>query len=91
MISNLLLVRNLIIHLAVVKMKVSSRLANTKTLPKYTFLQWIRGNKGFCKVKNTEFLLESFIAGNALERVQRVHEPADLWDITFWTRWFWGL
>ena len=22
-------------------------------------------------------------AGNALERVQRVHEPADLWDITF--------
>ena len=30
-------------------------------------------------------------AGNALERVQRVHEPADLWDITFWTRWFWGL
>ena len=21
--------------------------------------------------------------GNALERVQRVHEPADLWDITF--------
>ena len=29
-------------------------------------------------------------AGNALERVQRVHEPADLWDITFCTRWFWG-
>ena len=25
-------------------------------------------------------------AGNALERVQRVHEPADLWDITFCTR-----
>ena len=24
--------------------------------------------------------------GNALERVQRVHEPADLWDITFCTR-----
>ena len=22
-------------------------------------------------------------AGNALEQVQRVHEPADLWDITF--------
>ena len=22
-------------------------------------------------------------SGNALERVQRVHEPADLWDITF--------
>ena len=33
----------------------------------------------------------SLTAGNALERVQRVHEPADLWDITFWTRWFWGL
>ena len=27
-------------------------------------------------------------AGNALARVQRVHEPADLWDITFCTRWF---
>ena len=26
------------------------------------------------------------MAGNALERVQRVHEPADLQDITFWTR-----
>ena len=25
-------------------------------------------------------------SGNALERV---HEPADLWDITFCTRWFW--
>ena len=25
-------------------------------------------------------------AGNALERVQRVHEPADFWDITFCTR-----
>ena len=25
-------------------------------------------------------------AGNALERVQRVHEPADRWDITFCTR-----
>ena len=24
--------------------------------------------------------------GNALERVQRVHAPADLWDITFCTR-----
>ena len=24
--------------------------------------------------------------GNAVERVQRVHEPADLWDITFCTR-----
>ena len=23
------------------------------------------------------------LTGNALERVQRVHEPADLWDITF--------
>ena len=25
-------------------------------------------------------------AGNALARVQRVHKPADLWDITFCTR-----
>ena len=26
------------------------------------------------------------ISGNALARVQRVHERADLWDITFCTR-----
>ena len=31
-----------------------------------------------------------FSSGNALARVQRVHEPKDLWDITFCTRWFWG-
>ena len=30
------------------------------------------------------------LTGNALARVQRVHKPADLWDITFCTRWFWG-
>ena len=28
------------------------------------------------------------LTGNALARVQRVHKPADLWDITFCTRWF---
>ena len=28
--------------------------------------------------------------GNALGRVQRVHKPADLLDITFCTHWFWG-
>ena len=31
------------------------------------------------------------LLGNALERVQRVHEPADLWDITFCTRRFWPI
>ena len=37
--------------------------------------------------KHDIFCLGNFhIAGNALERVQRVHEPADLWDITFCTR-----
>jgi hypothetical protein len=30
-------------------------------------------------------------SGNALARVQRVHQPTDLWDITFCTRWFWGI
>ena len=30
-------------------------------------------------------------SGNALERVQWVHEPADLWDNTFWTRRFWPI
>ena len=28
--------------------------------------------------------------GNALAQEQRAHKPADLWDITFYTRWFWG-
>ena len=33
-------------------------------------------------------LFEQFLhqTGNALARVQRVHEPVDLWDITFCTR-----
>ena len=30
-----------------------------------------------------EDLFLKYISGNALERVQRVHEPADFWDITF--------
>ena len=29
-------------------------------------------------------------SGNALARVQWVHKPIDLWDITFCTRRFWG-
>ena len=29
-----------------------------------------------------------YLTGNALAQVQRVHEPADLWDITFCTRRF---
>ena len=37
----------------------------------------------FCHLKR----LTSIRAGNALEWVQRVHEPADLWDITFCTRY----
>ena len=38
-------------------------------------------------------LVPCHLARNALARVQqvqRVQEPADLWDITFCTRWFWG-
>ena len=35
-------------------------------------------------------LEQVFITGNALARVQRVHKPTNLWDITFCTRWFWG-
>ena len=41
------------------------------------------------KEKASSFLPSSAVgtgAGNALERVQRVHEPADLQGITFWTR-----
>ena len=36
-----------------------------------------------CKEKNVSKILYT---GNALARVQRVHAPADLWDITFCTR-----
>ena len=38
---------------------------------------------------NFKFCVINIPPGNALARVQRVHEPADLWDITFCTRWFW--
>ena len=37
------------------------------------------------------FVLTLLSAGNALVRVQRVHKPADHWDITFCTRWSWSL
>jgi hypothetical protein len=33
-------------------------------------------------------ILNTWCTGNALERVQRVHEPLDVWDITFCTRRF---
>ena len=38
---------------------------------------------------NLEYYIHD-TTGNALARVQRVHKPADLWDIGFCTRWFWG-
>ena len=31
-------------------------------------------------------LNKMYVSGNALAQVQRVHKPADLWDITFCTR-----
>ena len=39
---------------------------------------------------NDCMVISNLVTENALERVQRVHEPSDLWDITFCTRWFWG-
>jgi hypothetical protein len=33
----------------------------------------------------SDVLYERSLTGNALEQVQRVHEPAVLWDITFCT------
>jgi hypothetical protein len=39
---------------------------------------------GFGPVGNTD--KNGYYAGNALARVQRVHEPADLWDITICTQ-----
>ena len=50
---------------------------------------WLFLNTVFSKIIGTfKFLLHT--AGNALAQVQRVHKPADLWDITFCTHWFWG-
>ena len=49
-----------------------------------------RKKKGLSKkVKSTDtFPIYTICPGNALERVQRVQEPADVWDITFCTRRF---
>ena len=38
------------------------------------------------KISPFGFAVQNLQTGNALERVQRVHKPADLWDITFCTR-----
>ena len=43
-----------------------------------------------CSKSVSSFGCTLIIAGNALARVQRVHKPAGLWDITFCTQWFWG-
>ena len=44
------------------------------------------------KWKDIKYLPEDFnnLTEIALARVQRVHEPVDLWDITFCTHRFWG-
>ena len=42
-----------------------------------TARELLQDDQGMCK----EFKYAD--AGNALEWVQRVHKPADLWDITF--------
>ena len=50
----------------------------------------------FVFLKNVCYLEENILknkfatSGNALARVQQVNKPADLWDITFCTRWFCG-
>jgi hypothetical protein len=46
----------------------------------------------YCETKLFFFFIEKNLcnSGNALARVQRVHEPADLWDITFCTHWSLG-
>ena len=43
------------------------------------------------KLKNKTLSWSDLVSsGNALARVQQVHKPADLRDITFCTHWFWG-
>ena len=39
----------------------------------------------FCGFDLSVENIERMMTGNALEQVQRVHEPAGLWDTTFYT------
>ena len=48
-----------------------------------SFSFWLKSPKQRCQITTLSIFLG---AGNALAQVQRVHEPADLWDITFCTR-----
>ena len=60
-------------------------LFDTKELPLWSFkLQKV------VQLNSPKVVNSLSVARNALARVQRLHETADLWDITFCTRWFWG-
>ena len=56
------------------------------TGPLSVLTQSVKNNTQVRASKNLNTLKKYILAGNALERVQRVHESADLWDITFCTR-----
>ena len=43
-------------------------------------------NSQMVSIVHTVLQKSNLGTGNALERVHRVHKPADLWDITFCTR-----
>ena len=65
------------------KCNICSSLLKTKQGLKSHIASVHDGKKSFkCNVCDANFAR----TGNALERVQRVHEPANLWDITFCTR-----
>ena len=57
---------------------------------------WARNVYHICKFlsclalpsKRALLIIMSSLSANSLARVQRVHKPADLWDITFCTCWF---
>ena len=54
----------------------------------YSMAYYLKENRCFPPKTNLANIMDLYfqVAGNALARVQRVHEPADLWDITFCTR-----
>ena len=79
----------LIANLSVVKLELVSKELNHLAAILHVYARGLNFQK---ENGNTFTLLIIFIvkslqqAGNALARVQRVHEPADLCDITFCTR-----
>ena len=53
----------------------------------YSMAYYLKENRCFPPKTNLANIMDLYfqVAGNALARVQRVHEPVDLWDTTYST------